>query len=541
MRWAFALVVLAMTGCDDAVCPSGTTEQLGHCIRNSELADANVGTGGQQASTGSEGTAATAPSSGGAGDQAARGGSAAGSDPANSSGAAGTGAGQSASGSAGTAAGSSGGGAGSSGGGAPEPKCGNGVREGKELCDGADCISRCDTANACLIATLIGAPATCDAQCGAPIEVAECKSGDGCCAKGCKYPEDADCSKSCGDGVVDAPELCEPTSKDKPCPTSCDDQDPCTRDVRTGVPEQCNVVCSHMAITAPANGDGCCPRGANIGNDNDCDAVCGDGVVSTGETCEPNSKSNPCPSSCDDGNVCTEDALMGTATSCTAECRHAPIARSGPTSCEDNDPCTKDSKVNSTSSCTTECKHEQMSRSGPTSCNDGDSCTQDSVFESSSTCTRECRNTRITEAKGGDGCCPSGASSSNDSDCHTVCGNGVKEAGEECDPKATGEVVGYSCDTSCRRLNRLTPCTDELPGQCQGAPPSVCDSGFCRPTCSNLQLGALCEPLPGATKNESICTGAEPRACAWLCTVDEEDAYCGPSLWCDGTYCRVKP
>ena len=56
--WAFVLVVLAMTGCDDAVCPSGTTEQLGHCIRNSEL-DANVGTGGQQASTGSEGTAAT--------------------------------------------------------------------------------------------------------------------------------------------------------------------------------------------------------------------------------------------------------------------------------------------------------------------------------------------------------------------------------------------------------------------------------------------------------------------------------------------------
>ena len=68
---ALVLAVLAITACDDAVCPSGTTEQLGHCIRNSELVDAEVGTAGQQASTGSAGTSALATAGAGAGTSSA--------------------------------------------------------------------------------------------------------------------------------------------------------------------------------------------------------------------------------------------------------------------------------------------------------------------------------------------------------------------------------------------------------------------------------------------------------------------------------------
>jgi hypothetical protein len=37
---AVVLAAIAITACDDEVCPSGTTEQLAHCIRNDELVDA---------------------------------------------------------------------------------------------------------------------------------------------------------------------------------------------------------------------------------------------------------------------------------------------------------------------------------------------------------------------------------------------------------------------------------------------------------------------------------------------------------------------
>ena len=80
-------------------------------------------------------------------------------------------------------------------------------------------------------------------------------------------------------------------------------------------------------------------------NDRDCDAVCGDGHIGAGETCDPPST---CPASCpDDGDPCTREQLTGDASACSAVCRHAPItACSGalrdsccPTGCSStNDP-----------------------------------------------------------------------------------------------------------------------------------------------------------------------------------------------------------
>jgi hypothetical protein len=45
-----ALAALVLTACTDPIWPPGTTERLGHCIRNSERTDATVGTAGEQAS-----------------------------------------------------------------------------------------------------------------------------------------------------------------------------------------------------------------------------------------------------------------------------------------------------------------------------------------------------------------------------------------------------------------------------------------------------------------------------------------------------------
>lgn len=61
-------------------------------------------------------------------------------------------------------------------------------------------------------------------------------------------------------------------------------------------------------------------------------AGCGDGVVSAPtETCDPPST---CPTSCDDKNACTKDALSGSASACDAKCEHTPI-----TACAAGDGC----------------------------------------------------------------------------------------------------------------------------------------------------------------------------------------------------------
>jgi MYXO-CTERM domain-containing protein len=71
---------------------------------------------------------------------------------------------------------------------------------------------------------------------------------------------------TCGDGVVDAGETCDPPST---CPTSCDDGDDCTTDTLTGGPEICNVTCIHGDV-ACQSGDGCCPAGCTVDVDADC-------------------------------------------------------------------------------------------------------------------------------------------------------------------------------------------------------------------------------------------------------------------------------
>ena len=59
-------------------------------------------------------------------------------------------------------------------------------------------------------------------------------------------------------------------------------------------------------------------------------AVCGDGIISPGETCDP---PGTCPVSCDDADVCTADTLTGDAQQCTAECVFTPLG------CVDDDGC----------------------------------------------------------------------------------------------------------------------------------------------------------------------------------------------------------
>lgn len=129
---------------------------------------------------------------------------------------------------------------------------------------------------------------------------------------------------TCGDGVVQAPEIC-----DGDCPTSCDDGAACTTDELTGSADECTAACTFAEITSCANGDGCCPAGCDATNDDDCSATCGNGVVEAPEVCD-----GDCPTSCDDGLACTTDTLVGSADSCSAECSATPI-----TACVHGDGC----------------------------------------------------------------------------------------------------------------------------------------------------------------------------------------------------------
>jgi hypothetical protein len=102
---------------------------------------------------------------------------------------------------------------------------------------------------------------------GCTPDILACASGDGCCPETCSPTSDNDCSRTCGNGVVDRGETCDPQDR---CPQSCNDGNVCTTDVLFGSTANCNVACRHVPITTCAAGDGCCPTGCDNRSDSDC-------------------------------------------------------------------------------------------------------------------------------------------------------------------------------------------------------------------------------------------------------------------------------
>jgi hypothetical protein len=115
----------------------------------------------------------------------------------------------------------------------------------------------------------------------------------------------------CGNGKLDSGELCDsaiPAGSAGACPKSCDDGDSCTSDELVG--SGCQARCLHT--------NGCT------------EPVCGNGQVEPGEWCDtaiPAGSAGACPTSCDDGNPCTSDLMMGSG--CLAVCANPPVAGCG--------------------------------------------------------------------------------------------------------------------------------------------------------------------------------------------------------------------
>jgi cysteine-rich repeat protein len=209
--------------------------------------------------------------------------------------------------------------------------------------------------------------------------------GDGCCPAGANANSDNDCTAMCGNGVLEAGELCDTgiTAGAGACPTACNDNQACTTDALISG-NSCQAHCTNTQITAAMNGDGCCPAGATTANDNDCSAACGNGVVDTGETCDT-------------------AILVG-----TGRC--------------------------------------------PVACTDGMACTRD-VLANPGTCTAACTFPAITMVMNNDGCCPPGGNALTDNDCLPRCGNGVKEGLEQCDDGNMNNTD--ACTNTC--MNGVVP------------------------------------------------------------------------------------
>jgi len=152
--------------------------------------------------------------------------------------------------------------------------CGNGVLEGGETCEVAPasplCAAiTCDDRNACTTDARLGTDAACNVSCThSAISACSLAAKDGCCPAGCNTTNDADCTPSCGNGIVEPPEVCDTALKGS-CPTACPAVG-CT--LRTlASPGTCAAACVNGGQQmACVDNDGCCPSACTGLNDSDC-------------------------------------------------------------------------------------------------------------------------------------------------------------------------------------------------------------------------------------------------------------------------------
>ena len=202
----------------------------------------------------------------------------------------------------------------------PGSMCGDGITEGAELCDGADCPTSCDDGDSCTTEVLLGSHILCNAQCSVTT-IDTCIDGDQCCPAGCDATTDDDCAV-CQDGVQEGSEECDDGAEsaacdtdctiaecgdgltnatagelcDGDCPVACDDGDACTDDLLVGSELTCDAYCDHPPFAACVDSDGCCPTGC-AGLDNDCTDTDGDGIADYLDGC-PNDPFMAGPDAC---------------------------------------------------------------------------------------------------------------------------------------------------------------------------------------------------------------------------------------------------
>lgn len=366
--------------------------------------------------------------------------------------------------------------------------------------------------------------------------------------------QDANVPAQCNDGKVDLGETCDPLDK---CPTECAPVGCNLRALENG--GTCAAVCTTVAVqTQCQNGDGCCPTDCSIANDNDCGAVCGNGVKEAGEKCD----GADCPTVCPPIGCMVRKLINGG--TCTAECVDAttPITTCGavadgggasdnccPGTCNAaNDPdCAAGACGNNTVDPGEKCD-TGIAGSCPTTC-PAQAC---NLFKLSGagTCQAECTaNGTIDQCINNDGCCAPGCNNTNDSDCAPVCGNGVIESPTEtCDTNCptscpaqgcqlyslqnggtcTAKCVAAGTQAACANGDGCCPsgCTSANDNDCAAEPPK-CGNGVLDPneTCDNSS------PTPCPVCNTNVtCMGTTGSAATCDLRCDQPIGKCSSKL-----------
>jgi hypothetical protein len=451
--------------------------------------------------------------------------------------------------------------------------CGNGILENGEQCDtgiaagqAGACpqnIADCGAAQVCVRQTIQGT--NCQAHCVATtITTCSANTADNCCPSGCMRSTDIDCPATCGDGVVESNETCDPSASGSVCQTAADcaaivaaDTSGCTHSTLTGSAANCTAQCSTThTTTTSSTSDGCCPPGGNANNDPDCSAICGNGVVESGELCDtaiPSNISGHCPSTseCTAMSNGTCPSVTRTGSGCTEQCSATYPAANATT----RDSCCPPGNNNNTDiDCSAVCGNGVVeTRAGElcdtgissgtgkcptnatTDCNDSIACTTDTI--SGSGCTAQCVHTAITACINNDGCCAPGCINANDNDCPPGCGDGNFPAtGKTCDPCRipTGGTCPASCGTC---VMNATTGVCPTASQCRAMTTDPCNPFIL--TGSGCTAQCVQQAVTTATCGDGCCL--RPTENISVCAADCPGAFCGDSIitspeTCDGTF-----
>jgi hypothetical protein len=270
---------------------------------------------------------------------------------------------------------------------------------------------------------------------------------------------------NCGDGRVELGEACDiaiQPGQSGACPTRCAGEGGCAPAVLLG--DGCMRRCEVQPIEVARDEDGCCPDGVSPSDDVDC-ALCGDGIIGPGETCDPPG-SCLARASCDSQSACIVATVSGAPESCNVRCELSPVLACGggddccPAGCDvgNDDDCSLACGDGIVDAQTETCEPGSESDPCPETCDDGDACTEDHSTGSAFNCNLDCSHRSILLPRDGDGCCPPGAVGQNDSDCSADCGtcDGGVPSCEPIEAARQSGAISQAC-SECACANCIDP------------------------------------------------------------------------------------
>ena len=224
--------------------------------------------------------------------------------------------------------------------------CGNGIIEPGEACE-AQAVGDAELSDE-LRAARLGLPAREPGRNGAdllgalrdhhPNDLLAKAVTDGCCPAGCTSLTDADCSPSCGDGVVQpaAGEICDEAihpGEPGACPHACADLNPCTEERLLGA-GTCPAICVFIPVRAFQRRRRLLPLGRRLQRRPRLrPALRQRRGGSPAERCD-NAAVGSCPTACPPSDACTPLVAPGRGRHLQRDCVPQPI-----TACADGDGC----------------------------------------------------------------------------------------------------------------------------------------------------------------------------------------------------------